>query len=79
MDYVEISPEQMSKLPSDFTLYACPKCGCSLFALDHNTVEEWSKLTDACCLGCGNVIRLSGSEEKLPRAIIVEQPTEEPV
>ena len=62
-DYVDISAEQMSKLSPDFTLYACPKCECSVFALDQNTVEECTKLTDACCLGCGNVIRLSGSDE----------------
>ena len=62
-DYTEISAKQMEKLPAGFVLYACPVCECSLFALDQNTVEDGMMLTDACCLGCGNVIRLSGSED----------------
>ncbi len=52
--YVDISAEQRRKLPSDFTLYACPKCECSLFAIDQDILE--AERTKVCCLGCGDVI-----------------------
>ena len=54
-DYVEISAEQMKKLPSGFVLYACEVCECSLFALDQNSLEDGDTRTHACCLGCGKV------------------------
>lgn len=57
-DYQEISAEQMKKLPSDFVLYACDYCECSLFALDQDTLEDGDIPTKVCCLGCGHVMRL---------------------
>lgn len=52
-NYVEISDEQMKLLPGDFTLWACPYCECSLFAVDQDTVEDGDVATKLCCLGCG--------------------------
>ncbi len=56
---MEISVEQMKKLPADFVLFACPKCEGSLFALDQDTVEDGNRYTEACCLGCGNTFTVS--------------------
>jgi len=50
----DITPEQMKKLPDDFTLYACETCGCSVFALDQDTLEDGGTSTIACCLKCGH-------------------------
>ncbi len=54
-DYVEISQEQMEKLPTGFTLWACPYCECGLFAVDQGTLEDGGNPTELCCLGCGKI------------------------